>query len=115
MSRVPDPVFERMNENRRAGRPVWEGIGDGPCAIGGMHTRPALNGMVYCEHGITAYHCDRCMGRPDTYDPICESCGVPKEKHTEVEAMYCITRQIAEASDRGVYVAGLSGSTKQGG
>ena len=81
---------------------------------GGEHTKPAFNGMVYCEHRVSAHSCDRCMGRPDTYDPVCETCGVLKEKHTDMEAAYCVTRQIAEATVRPVYVAGLPGRGKEG-
>lgn len=88
----------------------------GPCRLGVDHSKLPLNtrlskienGMVYCEHGVSDFNCDRCAGRPDTYNPICESCGTPKESHTESEALLCISRQLAEVTDRPIYVAGLN-------
>lgn len=38
----------------------------GPCRLGGLHTEPRPNGMVYCEHGISVYHCYPCRECTDS-------------------------------------------------
>ena len=69
--------------------------------------------MVYCEHGVSVYACHQgCTDLPPL-DPKCETCGRLKDDHTEAEAAYCITRQIAEAVDRPVYIAGLPGAGRK--
>jgi hypothetical protein len=79
----------------------------GPCRLGGNHTKPAPNGMVYCEHGLSVFAChDGCTDLPPI-DPICEVCGGLKETHSETEAAYCITRGLALVSERSIYVAGV--------
>ena len=77
----------------------------GPCLLGGKHTEPGRNGMVYCEHGLSVWNCDRCCGFAPP-DPTCDQCGKLKNDHTEAEAAYCITRSIAAATDRSIYVSG---------
>jgi hypothetical protein len=85
----------------------------GPCRLGGKHSEPGFNGMVYCEHGVSVYACHQgCTDLPPL-DPKCETCGRLKDDHTEAEAAYCITRQIAEAVDRPVYIAGLPGAGRK--
>lgn len=106
-------TVDRMERNISEGKPAYDGICGKPCALGKPHDGPGWNGMVYCEHGLSDFACDVCSGRPDTYDPICETCGVAKENHTEVEAMLCITRQIAGATDRNLYIAGLPGTGRK--
>jgi len=78
----------------------------GPCRLGGQHTEPRFNGMVYCEHGVSVFFCKPCQGLPDDYNPICEECNQPKDQHTEAEAAYCITRGLSRMLDKPVHVTG---------
>lgn len=78
----------------------------GPCRLGRLHTEPGPNGMVYCEHGLSVFYChEGCTGLPPLV-PRCDECGRLKDEHSESEAMYCITRAIARASDRNVHITG---------
>lgn len=78
----------------------------GPCRLGGIHTTPARNGMVYCEHRVSVFAChDGCTALPPL-DPDCDQCGRPKADHTEAEAAYCVGRGLASITDRNVYVTG---------
>jgi hypothetical protein len=43
----------------------------GPCRLGGKHSEPCFNGMVYCEHGVSVYACHQgCTDLPPL-DPKC--------------------------------------------
>lgn len=77
----------------------------GPCRLGGTHSEPRKNGMVYCEHGLSAHSCKPCQGLPDP-PVVCEWDGKKMSDHTEAEQMYCISRSIAKMSEPGtVYIA----------
>lgn len=78
----------------------------GPCRLGGKHSAPGFNGMVYCEHGFSVFACPRGCTETPPLEPNCGACGKPKDNHTEAEAAYCITREIASLTDTPVYITG---------